>query len=245
MVRSMTALCIVAMAGASAQAATVTFFGQDLNPSPNSSQVRLAATPLSDNARNAFFSNLINVGTETLEGFAAGTTAPIVTNFGGGRTATLSGAGGIVNVNQPNTNGSGRYSINGTKFWEVSGNFELTFNAPIAAFGFTATDIGDFNGQVTLLLHLTGGGTTLINIGNAFGGGGNSNLDGSALFFGLIKDEGDIEKITFGNTAAGVDVFAFDEFSIGGLENIIPLPTTAGLAFAGMFVLGTRRRRLA
>src|SRR5262245_4926637 len=84
-----TAFAAVAMLGlavADAHAAPITFFGEDPNPT--------GATPIphpvSDAARASFFANLSGVGTETLDGFANGTTN-VPVNFGNGVTATLTG----------------------------------------------------------------------------------------------------------------------------------------------------------
>lgn len=232
--RLLLASAVVAASAGAASASITTFFGFDAGQGEN---VRLASHANSDAARANFFSNLINVGTEDMEGFANGAGAGIVANFNGGRTATFNGTGNVANV-PTGTNGVGRYPISGNQYWESGDNFSLTFNQPIAAFGFYGIDIGDFNGQVTLTLANTPG-PVVVNIGNPTGG-----LGGSVLYFGLIRTEADILGIQFGNTQAGVDFFGFDDFSIGGLENVvIPLPSVAGMSLAGLAVIGIRRRR--
>lgn len=197
-----------------AEAAYLTFFGQDQGQGEN---VRLGSTPNSDTARASFFSNLQNVGTETFESISAGTSAPIVVAFGAD-TATITGSGSVQSQGS-GTNGFGRYPISGTNFYEVSGVFNLTFNNAQAAFGFYGVDIGDFNGQVTLTLTKIGGGTTTFTVPTTRTAGG------GALYFGLIGTDASEQftSVSFGNTASGVDVFAFDDFSIGNQSQVVPV----------------------
>ena len=73
------------------------FFGEDLGlgegtPLPVASRVNSTA------AQNSFLANLIGVGTETFEGFATGTGAPLALTFPGAGTATLGGTGAIATV---------------------------------------------------------------------------------------------------------------------------------------------------
>jgi hypothetical protein len=101
-------------------------------------------------------------------------------------------------------------------------------------------DIGDFNGQVTLT---TNGGTKqTFNVGNTIGSPG-----GSALYFGLIAGASELfTSITFGNTNAGTDVFAFDDFTIGSLKQVKPVPEPAsliGILGLGAFGVTSLRKR--
>src|ERR1700722_19599094 len=59
---------ILGWAAGSTQAAPVTFFGEDLNPSG----ITPIPTPLSNTARDNFFNNLTGVSTETFEEFNSG-----------------------------------------------------------------------------------------------------------------------------------------------------------------------------
>lgn len=228
------ALLLTVGTASSGSAALLTFFGEDLGQGET---VRLAATPNADAARTAFFANLVGVGTETFEGFSSGTGAPLAVNFGAAGTATLGGSGNIVSV-PSGTNGFGRYPVSGDKYWEVSGAFTITFSDPVAAFGFYGIDIGDFGGQVTLTL--AGGGAQTINVPNTVNGPG-----GGVLYFGIIETL-TFTAITFGNTATGTDVFAFDDFSIGSLEQVkIPTPAALGLFGIALAGLGMAMRRRA
>jgi hypothetical protein len=210
-------------------AAYLTFFGEDLGLGEGTP---LPSSPNADNARNDFFSNLVGVGTESFEGFSGGTSLPITANFGAD-TATLSGSGSVQSVTPGTTNGFGRYAISGSNFVETTSDLLLSFSAPQAAFGFYGVDIGDFNGQVTLTL--AGGGTQSFNVGNVIGGRG-----GGVLYFGLIATTAaeTFTSIQFGNTNPGTDFFAFDDFTIGTLEQVqpVPEPTTilGTLAFSAL-----------
>ena len=193
-------------------AAPSTFFGEDLGlgestPQPNH--------PNADAARASFLSQLSGVGTETLESYAGGTGAPLAITFPSNPPiiATLNGDGFIGDVPPGSTNGFGRYGTSGSKFWDAQSTFSIDFSSPVAAFGFYGIDIGDFNGQVTLTL--TDGSVVLLTVPNTIGAPG-----GSVLYFGFIDTQDQYISISFGNTAAGVDGFAFDDFTVGSLQQV-------------------------
>lgn len=191
-----------------------TFFGEDLGVDR---MTALPASPLSDAARTAFLSGLGGVGTEDFESFMAGDTAPLAVQFGMAGTATIQGTGGILDVPAGTTNGFGRYAVSGTKCWEATTSFSIDFSTPQAAFGFYGVDIGDFGGQVTVELNYTNGGSEVLVIPNTINGNG-----GGILYFGLIIDDPmmTFDSVTFGNTAAGTDFFAFDDFTIGTIDQV-------------------------
>jgi hypothetical protein len=228
------AAAAAAVFSAGSASAYSVFSGEDLNSSPT---VRLASTPNASLASANFLASLIGVGTETFESFAPGTNAPLNLSFPGAGTATLSGGNGTIErVLGTGTNGAGRYPISGTNFWEVNagggGNFSIAFSTPVAAFGFWGVDIGDFGGTVTLTL--TGGGSTTLNVGNTQGSSGST--DGSVLFYGLIASgAGELfTSITFNTTIGQGDIFAFDDMTIGSLQQVRPTPEPGSLALFGL-----------
>ena len=225
------------LAAVSATAAPVTFFGEDLNTAGDPSQV----TPTNSNAaRASFFANLIGVGTETFEGFANGTASPLPVSFGAAGTATLNGNFNV----QSGNDGAGRYAISGDKYWYAgAGSFDVTFSAPVAAFGFYGIDIGDFGGQLSLQLTDSANNVTNLIVPDTIGGGGSTS--GSVLYFGFFDTTTSYTKVAFFNSTGG-DNFAFDDFSIGSREQVnptVPEPATWALMIAGFGLVGTAMRR--
>jgi hypothetical protein len=245
MIRKLKVALLVTAAAAAFSAtgagAYTIFFGQDLGlgegtPLPVASRINSTA------AQNSFLANLVGVGTETFEGFPTGTSAPLNLTFPGAGTATLGGTGAIATVTPGSTNGFGRYAVTGSNYWEGTDDFTITFGAPVAAFGFWGVDIGDFNGQVTLTLQ--GGGVVNLVVPNSTNIAG-----GSVLYYGLIAEgAGELfTSITFGNTNPGVDFFAFDDMTIGSIEQVRPTPEPGTLALLGLAAAlagaAARRRR--
>jgi hypothetical protein len=200
-------------------AASTEYFGEDLN---SGESTRLASWPNAAAAEAEFLSRLSGVGTEDFESFAGGATAPLSVDFGAAGNATIYGDGVIVDL--PSGLASGRYPTSGDNFWEATQTFYIEFTEPIAAFGFYATDIGDYSGQV--VVELVNGGNRTYTIPNSI-----SNPGGSVLFYGVIEDDPGLQftRVNFGNTAAGTDYFGFDDFTIGTLEQI--MPSVGGTAY--------------
>ncbi|HKJ70561.1 MAG TPA: PEP-CTERM sorting domain-containing protein [Gammaproteobacteria bacterium] len=237
------AMAALAMAPFAANATPITYFGEDLGLGEGTV---LPATPNADAAQADFLSSLINPGVETFEGIADGTGAPLPISFpGAGTTATITGSGNVVALADGVTNGVGRYGVTGDadndeRFWEATSTFGLTFDNPVAAFGFYGIDIGDFGGRVTATT--SGGLSQTFTIPNTINGPG-----GSVLFWGVIDPANTWTSVSFGNTASGTDYFAFDDFTVASTEQVqVPAPAPLALIGAGLLVMaGFRRRRMA
>ena len=202
------------------------------------------------NAESLFLSFLIGVGTEDFEGFADGTPSPQLLGFGATGTATLTGSG-AVEFQGAGTDGFGRYPSSGVNFWEVGANtFTIAFSNPVAAFGFYGIDVGDFGAQLSLTFFKSGGGSFVIPVphtvyGTPYGG----SKGGNGFYFGLIDVNNPFTSVVFSSNQPDEDFFAFDDMTIGSVEQVVPgtpvpEPMTVVLLATGLLGIAAIRPRL-
>ena len=179
-----------------------------------------------EQARQSFLAALQGASTEDFEERSG--SAPLTLVFegtAGDITAELSGNGDV-----RSSPGFGRFATSGSRYFNVSGDgFTIEFDTPVAAFGFYGTDIGDFEGQVTLELTLESGETETLTVPNSTPsstGLTQQQLDGALLFYGILSPDVSFTQVVFGNTAAGVDVFGFDDLTVGDVGQIVGPPPT-------------------
>jgi hypothetical protein len=203
------------------------YFGENLLPADS-----VFGDPLTK--RTEFLARLTGVGSEGFEGFDAGAEPPLTLTFSGSAgdiEATITGGGSVFQT--PSI--AGRFNTTGAtvgpvagKWWyvdDVGTDFKITFDTPISAFGFYGTDIGDFNGQITI--DLLGPGDVVLEsliVDNTVNG-----PSGALLFWGFIDTSVSYSAIRFGNTAAGIDQFGFDDMVIGDIDQIDVPPAAATL----------------
>lgn len=235
---SATALVVTLNSGVASAAPTI-FFGENQNAGGSS----VSGAPVT--ARNAFLAGLTsNVRNEGFESFVNNPVAPLDLTFtgsgGSSLGAKLTGAGAVFD-----TPAGGRFNTTpgGSHLFEVTGTFVIEFGTPISAFGFYGTDIGDFNGQLTIALTDASDAVTNVTVGNTVLG-----ANGALLFWGFIDPTTAYKTITFGNTATGVDEFGFDDMVIGDRGQVAPPqpapePGSVALVGASLLALIAARRR--
>lgn len=219
-----TAVALLATSAAAVPAQTQ-FFGEDLH---GSATTRLGEWVNATNARNNFLANLSGVGTESFEGFS-NNQVPTTLEFPGAGDATLSGDVRV--LRQVTGSSNGRYPTDGNNYLRAAfgpaelQNFRIDFSDPVAAFGFMGTDIGDFGAQLFLTFIHSGGGSTVWEVPHSIGTGANSDPDGAVLFAGFIDALNPFVAVEFSaQPGAQLDVFGFDQMTIGSVGQVVPPP---------------------
>lgn len=238
-VRFLACIAAAVAACASAQAAPTIYFGENQSPAQ-----AVSGDPL--NARNAFASNLSGVGTETFESQTFNATAPLNLTFPGSSSsigALLEGTGRVSNT--ADTVNAGRFNTTGAngapaagQWWSVEGEFTVTFSTAVSAFGFYGTDIGDFNGRLTIDLTDINDVVTSFVVDHTISGN-----NASLLFWGFVDSGNSYKKVTFGNTAPGTDFFGFDDMIVGDAGQVVPLPEPSTIALLGACLIGAAAAR--
>jgi len=215
-------------------------------------------------ARTAFLSRLDS----TVQSF--GFERPI--NAGAGPTlgTTFAGSAGAITANLVGNIGqqvvgmseAGRFNTTagGSQYWRVdstsNGSFSINFSRSISAFGFYATDVGDFGGVLSLDLTRSADNvieTLLVRPQNS----GSNIASGSLLFFGFADQNSEYSRVTFRSTGtlSTPDYFGFDDFVVADRGQIrVPTPPTGipepgslalvGLALFAAASVGKARKTL-
>lgn len=231
----------VLLSVAVADAAPITFFGQDAGPGDDN--VRLGSHLAADGAQTAFFSALSSRTTLNLDLLLAGTSAVPFTL--GAVNGNLQGNAVTVATRSipTGTDGFGGYPISGNILWVMDANtFTITLSQPVTAIGFYGIDIGDAGGALSVALN--GGVPIPVALP--------SLTSGNVLYFGLTDLTSPFSTITVNNSFSG-DRFNFDDLTVGFANedpNLAATPEPAtlfllGTSLAGMAGAAWKRRKAA
>lgn len=233
--------------------AALTWFGEDLAGGAVPSRF-----PESQAARSAFLGSAGVTGTESFEsyptgdGLMAGARPPFAIDFG---IASAQIAAGFGHVEVWEHALGGRYPVSGRNYLLMVGHPQLAtfvdvaFAVPVRAFGFSATDVGDYAESLSLAVTRLRGGTTVLEIPHT-----RDSLDanGAVFFFGIVSDD-PITAVRIANVpiSAGTPIVAFDDMivaravdpDLGGFKLPVPEASMGMLMATGLGVVALRYRR--
>lgn len=194
----------------------VIFFGEDVFPS-----FSVGGAPLA--ARDSFVGAVSNESVITFEAVALGGAYGVDPIAGvafvgplSAIEATFTTTGQMRVVETPVGGYAGRFNTTpgGTRFLDFQDNLTIELSAPVNAFGFYGTDVGDFDGQVKVTLTDDVGGTQTLDVPHSLLGN-----DGALLFWGVVRATPIASARLFcvPNTVGLTDYFGVDDIIIGSL----------------------------
>lgn len=210
-----------------ALAAPITYFGENLTPGAT-----VTGDPVT--ARTTFLAALAGgVGTEDFERFSNGAASPLTLSFPGSTGsigATLTGTGTDIQ----SSGGFGRFATSGSNFVETpgGGDFDINFTAPIAAFGFFGTDLGDVGNDLQITLTDSNSVETMFTLDLS------GTPNGGLIFWGFTDTAAQYTQISFDNVPGSGDVFGFDDMTIGDAGQVVGASAPTMLALFGLGILG-------
>jgi hypothetical protein len=244
------------LAAFSATAGPITFLGNDSGANGVVSAGGPAAT-----ARAALLASLSSYTVETFESQIAGTSPTVATplaTFGGSSTlapvASALGSGTVANTNT-SVGGAftGRFNTTPAPFtgpigqwWQTNRSFTLTLGTAASAFGFYATDLGDFRGTLDIDVCLAAAACTNYSVSPT------SGSNGSLLFFGYTNDAATFDRLVFkvaqrsGLPQGQFDIIGFDDLVVGDVAATagqIPEPNSLALVALSLGLLSALCRK--
>ena len=262
-IKSLTLTTSIAVSGIIASGSVVPasafsiFFGEDIGANSDNS-----AIPKSIIAKDAFFGKFTGPApaTEGFESFNLGDSAANLNSVGASIQTSNSYLSGV--SNQPY---NGRFAISGTKYYEVGNTATivggvptnkttttLTFNSPIAALGFYATDIENDDGITLQLNNSINGFNTPLTLQRTAA----VNTSGSALYYGFVgaaDGSETFDSVTFSLVSVDQykvnDRFGIDNLTVATLSQLnssataVPEPLTiVGTLIGGSAALRIRKK---
>jgi hypothetical protein len=169
-------------------------------------------------------------------------TTPASVTSGGGRSATLSSAGGAVERVDEGNGWLGNFTAGDHLIWTTTtGGPDITIDFAIPVRGAGAQIQADVFGDFVARITLSNGDTFTEN-----GTSGQTGGDGSAIFIGALDATADISSIAFTLDSAAdfPNDFAIDTLYLNtAAGTAVPEPSTLLLLFSGLAGLGAARRR--
>lgn len=264
------ALAATVVAASAAQAAAVTYFGN--NPNANGGVVDAVGAGLDPvNQRNLFRNSLLTSQSEAFNmptGGVPGSTATLSNLFspGSGVSMTASDVSAFtISRVQNNYNGSGsawtgRFDttaglsalpvspVSTSGWFETNrASISIDFTTAVSAFGTFFTDLGDFRGSLRFDIYSAAG---LLTGGELIASGART-AQGGLGFFGYTNDTTQFNRVLFTVVQPSVpvgqfDFIGFDDFITGTLRSTggtVPEPGSLALVGLSLALLGSVNRR--